>query len=206
MASSSSSTTPFEPIAIVGMGMRLPGAVRDAESFWDLLSSGRSGHGPVPASRYDSETWHSPRGRINHVATRHGYFLDDDLARSVDLGFWSMGPHEAATLEPGARLLLEVVYEALETSGARANSGGGGGDGWRGSDTGVYVGTMGSDWTALESCDGQTQHAVRADVYGDYILANRASYEFDFRGPRYVHIALCCCRGCLLYTSPSPRD
>ena len=72
------SSTEFEPIAIVGMGMRLPGAVRDAESFWDLLSSGRSGHGPVPASRYNSEAWHSSRGRINHISTRHGYFLDDN--------------------------------------------------------------------------------------------------------------------------------
>lgn len=26
-----------EPIAICGMGMRLPGGIRDAEGFWDLL-------------------------------------------------------------------------------------------------------------------------------------------------------------------------
>ncbi|KXJ95034.1 beta-ketoacyl synthase [Microdochium bolleyi] len=181
----SSTTSTFEPIAIIGMGMRLPGSVRDAESFWELLSSGGSGHGPVPASRFDSRTWHSPRGRINHVATQHGYFLDEkdvDIKRSIDIGFWALGPQEARNLDPGARVLLEVVYEALETAGATA---------WRGSDTGVYVGTMGADWTALEALDGQGQHAVRADVYGDYILANRTSYEFDFRGPSVVVRTAC---------------
>src|SRR5271156_5402748 len=40
-----------EPVAICGMSMRLPGGIRDAESYWDLLYNGRSGRCRVPKDR-----------------------------------------------------------------------------------------------------------------------------------------------------------
>lgn len=51
---------PFEPIAICGMGMRLPGGITDAAGFWDMLYNGRSGRCEVPADRYNAETWYGP--------------------------------------------------------------------------------------------------------------------------------------------------
>lgn len=170
---------PVEPIAIIGMGMRLPGGVRDAPGFWDLLVNGKSGRCLVPGDRYSLETWYGP-GRALHTGTRHGYFLADDvdLTKSIDSSFWSLSKQEAEIMDPQQRLLLEVVYEALESSGAAGR--------WRGDDVGVYVGTMGDEWTRLEMQDGQYLDPLRADVVGDYIMANRVSYEFDLKGPRYV--------------------
>ena len=41
-----------EPIAIVGMGMRFPGGVKDAASFAQLLWSGTDAVSAIPADRW----------------------------------------------------------------------------------------------------------------------------------------------------------
>ena len=163
-----------EPIAIIGMGMRLPGGVRDASGFWDLLVNGRDGRCRVPANRYTVDTWYGP-GQPLHVGTQYGNFLQHYNPAHVDTSFWSMSKEEAETMDPEQRLLLEVVYEAFESSGRRD---------FCGDEIGVYVGTMGGDWDKMEQQDNQHLNPVRADIYGDYILANRVSYEFDLKGPR----------------------
>ncbi|MEU1023712.1 beta-ketoacyl synthase N-terminal-like domain-containing protein, partial [Streptomyces sp. NPDC005904] len=39
----------YEPIAIVGMGLRVPGGNNDVDTFARFLREGRSGVGPLPA-------------------------------------------------------------------------------------------------------------------------------------------------------------
>ncbi|KAJ3942786.1 uncharacterized protein N0V96_007008 [Colletotrichum fioriniae] len=163
------------------MGMRLPGRVYNATDFWDLLVNGRSGRCRVPKSRYNVDTWYG-RGKAAHVPSEFGYFLDDINLAHVDPSFWSFTKQEAELMDPRQRLFLEVAYEALENSGSTK---------WRGRDVGVYVGTMGDDWNQLESRDSQSLQQVRPDVYGDYIIANRASYEFDLTGPSVVVRTAC---------------
>lgn len=46
-----------EPIAIIGMGMRLPGSIRDSETFWDFLVNKKSARGRVPENRYNGTRW-----------------------------------------------------------------------------------------------------------------------------------------------------
>ncbi|TDZ61131.1 Highly reducing polyketide synthase gloL [Colletotrichum trifolii] len=171
----------YEPIAIIGMGMRPPGRVNNAQDYWDLLVNGLSGICRVPESRYNIDTWLGP-GRENHVPTENGYFLDDLNLAHVDPSFWSFTKQEAELMDPRQRLFLEVAYEALQNSGAAK---------FRGTDVGVYVGTMGDDWSQIESHDEQNLDQVRPDVYGDYIIANRASYEFDLTGPSVVVRTAC---------------
>ncbi|KAL8848056.1 MAG: hypothetical protein Q9221_006916 [Calogaya cf. arnoldii] len=168
------STHPVEPVAIIGMGMRLPGGVHDAESFWDLLVNKRDGQCRVPSSRYNIDAWYAP-GKPGHVGTQYGYFLEDLNLAHIDASFWSMSKHEAEAMDPQQRLLLEVVYECLENSGTTD---------WQGKCIGCYVGIFGEDWVDMEAKDTQNSHMYRLTGYGDYITANRVSYEFDFRGPR----------------------
>lgn len=161
----------FSPIAIVGMGMRLPGGIHDAESYWDLLVNGRTTRTPIPKSRFDMDAWHN-------VTSRHGHFLADETLRRLDTSFFSsLSRQEAEMMDPRQRLLLEVVHEAFETAGET---------GWRGTDVGVYVGQMGDEWDNMAMLDRQRAKSVRPEVSGDYIIANRVSYEFDLRGPRSV--------------------
>lgn len=175
-ASSHYGTPSFAPIAIIGMGLRLPGGIHDAESYWDLLVNGRTTRTLVPKSRFDIDAWHN-------VTSRHGHFLADETLRRLDTSFFSsLSRQEAEMMDPRQRLLLEVVHEALETAGAM---------GWRGSDVGVYVGQMGDEWDNMSMLDLQRAKLVRPEVSGDYIVANRVSYEFDLKGPSMVVRTAC---------------
>jgi acyl transferase domain-containing protein len=167
-----------EPIAICGIGLRLPGGIRDTDSYWDLLYNKRSGRCKVPKDRYNVDAWYSP-GKIGHVASKYGYFLDDIDLGNTDASFWSMTKQEIEAMDPQQRLTLEVVYECLQNAGQKPQE-------LRGRKIGVYLGTFEGDWLELDGRDPQHYHMYRLTGYGDYMSANRIHYEFGFMGPRYV--------------------
>lgn len=49
-----------EPIAIVGIGCRLPGGVESPAEFWELLKSGTDAITEVPKARYNIEKFYDP--------------------------------------------------------------------------------------------------------------------------------------------------
>ncbi|KAJ8131695.1 hypothetical protein O1611_g1925 [Lasiodiplodia mahajangana] len=57
---------------------------------------------------------------------------------------------------------------------------------WRGKDVGVYIGTFGEDWNDLQYQDRQDLHLYKLTGAGDFILANRISYEYNLKGPSLV--------------------
>ena len=129
----SSSVVPDDvPMAIVGLGCRLPGAA-DPAAYWALLASGRDAVGPVPADRWDPMTW----DRDGRRAPRHGGFLDD--VTGFDPAAFGMSDDEARALDPQQRLLLEVATEAVLHAGAPPAS-------LRGTRTGVFVGAGRSEY------------------------------------------------------------
>jgi hypothetical protein len=168
-----------EPIAICGMSMRLPGGIRDAESYWDLLYNGRSGRCRVPKDRYNVDAWYGP-GKIGHVVCKDGYFLEDVDLANADASFWSMTKQEIESMDPQQRLTLEIVYECLQNAGQKPSE-------LRGRKIGVYMGTFEGDWLELDGRDPQHYHMYRLTGYADYMSANRIHYEFGFMGPRFVH-------------------
>ncbi|RMZ80055.1 hypothetical protein DV738_g3093, partial [Chaetothyriales sp. CBS 135597] len=165
----------MEPMAICGMALRLPGGIRDADGYWDLLYNKRSGRCRVPKDRYNVDAWIGP-GKIGHVATEYGYFLDDVDLRNSDATFWSMTKQEMETLDPQQRLTLEVTYECLQNAGVNPQA-------LRGHNVGVYMGTFDGDWLDLDGRDSQHYHMYRSTGCFDFMPANRISYEFGFMGP-----------------------
>jgi acyl transferase domain-containing protein len=165
-----------EPIAICGMAMRLPGGVRDAESYWDLLYNKRSGQCKVPKDRYNVEAFYGP-GKIGHVNSMDGYFLEDFDLTNIDTSFWSMSQKEIEAMDPQQRMNLEIVYECLQNAGQKPSE-------LRGRKIGVYVGTFDGDWLELDGRDTQHYNPYRLTGYADYMSANRVHYEFGFMGPR----------------------
>jgi hypothetical protein len=61
----------YEPIAIVGCAMRLPGGVDSGEALWNLLDSRLDGRCRVPYDRYNVDAFYGP-GKPGHVATEFG--------------------------------------------------------------------------------------------------------------------------------------
>src|SRR6266550_5751280 len=101
-----------DQIAIVGIGCRYPGGVRDPRSFWNLLESRRDALQDIPPDRWRLESFFDPDPRTpGRMSVQQGGFLDTPLD-SFDAGFFGMPPREAAHLDPQQRILLEVTWEA----------------------------------------------------------------------------------------------
>ncbi|WP_369739237.1 beta-ketoacyl synthase N-terminal-like domain-containing protein [Mycobacterium servetii] len=164
-----------EPIAVVGMGCRLPGGVDGPEALWRLLGEGRSAVGEVPAGRWGWFDDGSPESAAALAGTtRFGGFLDD--IEGFDAEFFEISPREAAAMDPQQRLLLEVAHEALEHAGIRA-------DALRRSQTGVFAGACAGEYGYLASSDLSRVDAWSGTGGALSIIANRLSYFLDLRGP-----------------------
>ena len=100
-----------EPIAIVGMGCRFPGGVRDPEGLWELVAAGTDAISEFPADR----GWDCGRAPIRTAGLARGRVPDG--AAEFDPGFFGISPREALAMDPQQRLLLEVSWEALERAG-----------------------------------------------------------------------------------------
>ncbi|KAB8229925.1 type I polyketide synthase [Aspergillus alliaceus] len=169
-------------IAIVGMAMRLPGGVRTAEEFWELLINKRDCSSEVPNTRYNVDAFYHPN-KPQSVRTRRGYFLEDEYLGKADMAFfYQMGGFTASELDPQQMLLMEVVWECMENAGQSS---------WRGTDIGCYVGTFGEDWHELMAKETQAISRVHAFANGGFALANRVSYEFDLKGPSATIMTAC---------------
>lgn len=169
------SSQPAEPIAIVGMAMRLPGRVRNDKDFWKLLVEKRSGLCEVPKDRYNVTGFVDPSGKPGTFKPEKAYFLEDVSIQQLDTSVFPFSKTELERLDPQQRQLLEVTYECMENAGATS---------WRGSSIGCYVGVFGEDWQDLNAKETQHKGGYRVTGYGDFVLGNRVSYEFDLHGPR----------------------
>ena len=164
------------PIAIIGVGCRFPGGIRNAESYWELLSEGRDAITEVPSWRWNIGALYDPDPHANgRVATRWGGFLDSP--ELFDPAFFGIAPVEARGMDPQQRLLLEVGWEALEDAGIVPAT-------LAGSRTGVFVGLCNSDYAqrALQS-NGDGIDAYFAQGASHAVAAGRISYFLGLRGP-----------------------
>ncbi|MDM9383687.1 beta-ketoacyl synthase N-terminal-like domain-containing protein [Chlorogloeopsis sp. ULAP01] len=169
----------MEPIAIIGIGCRFPGA-QNPEAFWQLLCNGVDAIANVPKERWDVDAFYDPNpGSPGKMNTRWGGFLEQ--VDRFDAQFFGIAPKEASYIDPQQRLLLEVAWEALEDAAqvpqklARTN-------------TGVFIGISTNDYQQLLYQQHLQTGSVPSNPYigtGNAlsIAANRISYLFDFRGP-----------------------
>ena len=126
-----------EPIAIIGVGCRFPGA-NNPEEFWQLLAEGKNAITEVPKSHWDvTQYCNDGVNTLGKICNRYGGFVPH--LKEFDAAFFRIAPREAMSLDPQQRLLLEVSWEALENAGIPAED-------LKGSATGVFIAICGTDY------------------------------------------------------------
>jgi acyl transferase domain-containing protein/acyl-CoA synthetase (AMP-forming)/AMP-acid ligase II/acyl carrier protein len=163
-----------EPVAVVGMACRFPGAP-DLDAYWDLLRNGVDAIDETPAERWDLEAVYDPTPSTpGKMHTRWGGFIRG--AEEFDAAFFRMAPAEAAGTDPQQRVMLETAWAALEHAGIAADS-------LKGSNTGVFVGIGPVDYMTLQVLAGAPNDAFSAVGVSPAIASNRLSYTLGVQGP-----------------------
>ena len=166
-----------EPLAVIGMAARLPGAP-DVDAFWGMLREGRIGIADIPPDRWDADRYYStdPAAPGKMYVRRAGFLEQVD---EFDAGFFGVQPREATTMDPQQRLMLEVAWEALEDAAqppaALAESA-----------TGVFLGIAGSDYFRILLASAENIDTYTGSGGSPSIAAGRISYQLGFHGPSLV--------------------
>lgn len=159
-----------EPIAIIGMGCRLPGGGHDLAAFWDLLIRGVDAVREIPAARWPA----GGAAGAARAARWAGLLEQIDL---FDAAFFGISPRESICLDPQQRLLLEVTWEALERAGQPTER-------LVGSQTGVFMGVIHPDYRDLNGlADPSLLGAYGATGSALSSAAGRISYLLGLNGP-----------------------
>ena len=164
----------MEPIAIIGIGCRFPGA-NNPESFWQVLSDGVDTITEVPSERRDIDAFYDPKPDTpGKMITRWGGFITQ--IDQFDSSFFGISPREAEYIDPQQRVFSEVVWEALENAGLIPGE-------LSGSQTGVFIGIGNSDYNRLVAQDLLSMNVYNGTGTSFCIAANRISYLFNLKGP-----------------------
>jgi phthiocerol/phenolphthiocerol synthesis type-I polyketide synthase E len=162
-------------VAIIGMGVRFPGAGSVAE-FWHNLVNGVHALRPFTEAELEaSGVSASARAKPNYV--KAGYPLAD--IELFDADFFGFTPRDAQIMDPQQRILLECTWEAIEDAGYKVSE--------LHEGTGVFAGTFVSTyWNAVMSDPALVQSVgplvIRHANDKDY-LATRISYKLNLTGP-----------------------
>ncbi|WP_300081961.1 SDR family NAD(P)-dependent oxidoreductase [Propioniciclava sp.] len=164
-----------EPVAIVGMSGRYPGA-RDLDGFWRVLEEGRDCIVEIPADRWQMDGFYSPERQPGRSYAKWGGFLDG--IDRFDPAFFRIAPNEAAMIDPQERLFLEEAWHAVEDGALTPDT--------LPRRTGVFVGVMyGENQLFGMTDDGRLAGTSFASV------ANRVSYVMNLHGPSLAVDSMC---------------
>ncbi|OBI81017.1 type I polyketide synthase [Mycobacterium sp. 1245805.9] len=164
-----------EPIAIVAVACRFPGAP-DPEAYWELLSGGVDAIREIPDDRFDVDEYYDPDPEApGKIYTRYGGYLES--IDGFDPEFFGISPREAVWMDPQQRLMLEIAWEGLERAGYAPA-------GLRGSRTGVFVGVAANEYSQLlnaNSVDTIEAHFITGNALN--VIAGRVAFALGLEGP-----------------------
>ncbi|MFZ1431214.1 MAG: polyketide synthase, partial [Geminicoccaceae bacterium] len=166
-----------EPIAVVGVGCRLPGGADDPDRLWSLLADGRDVVAPIPIDRWNHAAWYDPDpAAIGKTRQREAGLLE--RIDTFDAPHFGISPREAEAMDPQQRVLLETVWQALEDAGELGHSRHAG-------RVGVFVGLYNDNYgmIARGSPDPGRIGGWSASGTHTSIAAGRIAFTFDFTGP-----------------------
>ncbi|WP_232699150.1 type I polyketide synthase [Brevibacillus daliensis] len=175
-----------EDVAIVGISCRFPGGANSPEEYWDVLINGINGICDMPEDRWDVDNYFSAdKEEPGKMYSRKGGFLNVPIDR-FDQKFFNISPKEAKSLDPQQRLLLELTWEAFENGGINIAQ-------HYGSNTGVYIGIAGEEYSFAHYKSGDLSKIDAYSLTGTTFstACGRISYTFGFEGPSFCVDTAC---------------
>ena len=115
------SPSSFEPIAIIGIGIRGPGGIDNLTALWDTLVERKSHCLPLAKDprfhrRFNPEDFKALFDGIpDGENVLHANLFDE--TPGLDRTYFSLSEREAAGMDVQMKLLLHVTHEALEDAG-----------------------------------------------------------------------------------------
>eukprot|EP00833_Pecoramyces_ruminatium_P011471 jgi/Orpsp1_1/1185503/evm.model.c7180000094097.1 len=188
-------------IAIIGMGLRLPGAINSDKTFWSALVKGRNCITTLPKDRKLHESYvDKPSNELNpgeHNVKKCGYYDSRSSGEKVsqfDAEFFNCLPEEAIGLDPKHRWILETSWEALENAGISPDS-------LEDSNTGVFVGIGDQQDHAQFMKECHKQKIVSHHNSNPSAIAGRLSYFYKLYGPSVTVDTACSTGATALHTA-----
>ncbi|KAK1962030.1 beta-ketoacyl synthase domain-containing protein [Colletotrichum sublineola] len=176
-----------EDIAIIGMACRFPGDATSPSKLWDLLMDGRSAWSEVPASRWNQDAhYHPSQERAGSNTVKGGHFLRDgeQNGKQFDAAFFNITKRETETMDLQQRIVMENVYEAMESAGLQL-------DDVKGSKTSVFAAVFTDDVRSILQEDPDLSVKYKPIGTSAAILAARVSWFYDLRGSSFTLDTAC---------------
>ena len=174
---------PRDAVAIIGASCRLPGA-NSMEELWDLISSGTSRHAEVPTDRFDlyGSFRASQDRKFTDKRKFYGNFIDH--VDNFDHAFFRTNPKEALNMDPQQRILLELAYQAMESSGYLGSHQRESGD-----TVGCFIGASFAEYLDNTNAHPPTAYTSTGTIRA--FLCGKISYYFGWSGPSEVLDTAC---------------
>ncbi|HEY1579973.1 MAG TPA: beta-ketoacyl synthase N-terminal-like domain-containing protein [Terracidiphilus sp.] len=172
-----------EPIAVLGMALRLPGGISTPEHFWEALANGKDLIGTVPSERWDAASFRSNNpDEPGTTYDSHGGFISNIDA--FDASFFGINSREASRADPQQRILLELTWEALERSSINPRR-------LVRTSTGIWIGMSNNDWARMLVDDPRQIDGYTGVGGAGSVAAGRIAHFLGTYGPAEVVDTAC---------------
>ncbi|KAL1961387.1 hypothetical protein VTO42DRAFT_115 [Malbranchea cinnamomea] len=170
-------------VAIIGMSGRFPGS-ESVDELWDTIMRREVFHQKIPANRFDADAYFDKTGaKKNAITTEWGCFLE--RPGLFDHKMFNVSPREAVQMDPGQRLLMHAVYEALEDAGIATN-------GSLSTDNkriSTFVGDCMDDWREIQPPIGVDIYMIQGTQRA--FTPGRINHHFKWEGATFSMDSAC---------------
>ena len=177
-------------IAVVGISLKLPGNIYSIDDLYNKLSNKEDCVSTHPGDRFDINTFYDKDNNIGKMRTLRAGYIDNIY--DFDNSFFNISGKEAKITDPQQRIMLELVYEALNDAKIKKKE-------INNTKTGVYMGCCNTEYFSqqLENSENCDEYSITGGLLT--LLSNRISYFYGLTGTSLTLDTACSSSGHALH-------